>query len=110
MLRYILYEVDGPKVELFKEIDHMRNFIALQTLRLPIAGEVDLKIESTLKNRMIPPLLFIHFVENAFKYGVDSKNNPYIQFQFVDIPGGLIFKSVNKILQYTEHGQMKGSD
>jgi sensor histidine kinase YesM len=25
MLRYILYEVNGPKVELFKEIDHMRN-------------------------------------------------------------------------------------
>ncbi|PUV26148.1 MULTISPECIES: sensor histidine kinase [Sphingobacterium] len=108
MLRYILYEVDGPKVELFKEIDHMRNFIALQTLRLPIPGEVDLKIESTLKNRMIPPLLFIHFVENAFKYGVDSKNIPNIQFQFIDIPGGLVFKSTNKILQYTEHRSNEG--
>ncbi|CAM3531098.1 MULTISPECIES: sensor histidine kinase [Sphingobacterium] len=102
ILRYILYEVDGPKVELFKEIDHMRNFIALQTLRLPIEGHVDLKIDRAVKNRMIPPLLFIHFVENAFKYGVDSKNIPYIQFQFVDIPGGIAFKSVNKILLYTE--------
>lgn len=102
MLRYILYEVDGPKIELFKEIDHMHNFIALQTLRLPIAGEVDLQTESTLKNRMIPPLLFIHFVENAFKYGVNSKDAPYIKFQFIDIQGGLVFKSVNKILQHSK--------
>ncbi len=102
ILRYILYEVDGPKVELFKEIDHMRNFIALQTLRLPIKGDVGLHIESTVKNRMVPPLLFIHFVENAFKYGVDSKKSPHIQFQFIAIPGGIIFKSVNKILQSTD--------
>lgn len=102
ILRYILYEVDGAKVELFKEIEHMQNFIALQTLRLPIAGNVDLEIESNLKNRLIPPLLFIHFVENAFKYGVDSKNSPEIKFQFAQIPGGIIFKSSNKILQHTE--------
>lgn len=102
ILRYILYEVDGPKVELLKEIDHMRNFIALQTLRLPIEGNVDLKIESTLRNRMIPPLLFIHFVENAFKYGTDSKNSPDIQFHLMDIPGGVVFTSKNKILQQTE--------
>lgn len=102
MLRYILYEVDGPKVELFKEIDHMRNFIALQTLRLPIQGNVALDIEDKVKNRMIPPLLFIHFVENAFKYGVDSKTAPQIQFQFQETQGGIIFISRNRILQHTE--------
>ena len=100
ILRYILYEVDGPKVELFKEIEHMRNFIALQTLRLPVTGNIQLEIENDLKNRMIPPLLFIHFVENAFKYGVDSKNTPDIIFQFIKIPGGIAFKSSNKILQH----------
>lgn len=51
---------------------------------------------------MIPPLLFIHFVENAFKYGVDSKNTPDIIFQFIKIPGGIAFKSSNKILQHNQ--------
>lgn len=102
ILRYILYEVDGSKIELFKEIEHIRNFIALQTLRLPVAGNIELEIENDLKNRLIPPLLFIHFVENAFKYGVDSKNMPHIVFQFIKIPGGIAFKSRNKILQHTE--------
>ncbi|WP_333862156.1 sensor histidine kinase [Sphingobacterium sp.] len=102
MLRYILYEVDGPQVELFKEIDHMRNFIALQTLRLPVKGNVTLDIESSVKNRMVPPLLFIHFVENAFKYGVDSKTAPQIAFHFKEIPGGIAFISRNAILQHTE--------
>lgn len=102
ILRYILYEVDGPKVELFKEIDHMRNFIALQTLRLPVKGNIELDIESTLKNRLVPPLLFIHFVENAFKYGVDSKTPPQIQFLFKETKDGIEFVSRNKILRHTE--------
>jgi sensor histidine kinase YesM len=51
---------------------------------------------------MIPPLLFIHFVENAFKYGVDSKTAPQIQFQFQETQGGIIFISRNRILQHTE--------
>ncbi|WP_051959873.1 sensor histidine kinase [Sphingobacterium sp. ML3W] len=108
ILRYILYEVDGPQVELFKEIEHMRNFIALQTLRLPIAGNVNLKIENDLKNRMIPPLLFIHFVENAFKYGVDSKTAPEITFEFVEITGGIAFTSRNRILVYNEPRASEG--
>lgn len=102
ILRYILYEVEGPQVKIFKEIAHMQNFIALQTLRLPIEGKVALHIDNALKNRMIQPLLFIHFVENAFKYGVDSKNKPEIQFQFTDVWGGIIFSARNKILQYGE--------
>ena len=102
ILRYILYEVEGPKVELFKEVDHMRNFIALQTLRLPVEGSVNLNMESTVKNRMIPPLLFIHFVENAFKYGVDSQHAPDIQFQFREVPSGIVFTSRNKILQHIQ--------
>lgn len=108
ILRYILYEVDGPKVELFKEIEHMRNFIALQTLRLPIEGNVELTIDDAVKNRMIPPLLFIHFVENAFKYGVDSKNSPQIQFQFLETADGISFKSRNKILRHTESRTNEG--
>ncbi|HBW79350.1 MAG TPA: hypothetical protein DEF78_02475 [Sphingobacterium sp.] len=41
-------------------------------------------------------------MENAFKYGVDSKTEPQIQFQFQDTPGGIIFISRNSILQHTE--------
>lgn len=98
ILRYIIYEVEGSKVEFRKEIEHLRNFIELQSLRLPIEGNVILKVDENIQNQLIEPLLFIHFVENAFKYGIDSKNAPDIRFEFDNIPKGIIFKSKNKIL------------
>lgn len=98
ILRYIIYEVENNRVELHREIEHLKNFIELQSLRLPIPGDVVLDVKQGLKNRLIHPLLFIHFVENAFKYGVDSKTAPVIRFEFLNISGGIGFRSRNRIL------------
>jgi LytS/YehU family sensor histidine kinase len=98
ILRYILYEVEGNKVEFNREMEHLKNFIELQTLRLPIEGNVVFKVDENIQNFLIEPLLFIHFVENAFKYGIDSKNAPDITFEFRKIPKGILFSSQNKIL------------
>ena len=98
ILRYILYEVEGNKVEFNREMEHLKNFIELQTLRLPIEGNVAFNVDENINNFLIEPLLFIHFVENAFKYGIDSKNAPDIVFEFSKIPKGILFSSKNKIL------------
>ncbi len=98
ILRYILYDVEGNKVDFNREMEHLKNFIELQTLRLPIAGTVAFEVDDSIPNFIIEPLLFIHFVENAFKYGIDSKNAPDIHFKFKKIANGIIFKSKNKIL------------
>ena len=98
ILRYILYEVEGNKVEFNREMEHLKNFIELQTLRLPIEGTVAFNVDEKIHNFQIEPLLFIHFVENAFKYGIDSKNAPDIHFEFKKIANGILFKSKNKIL------------
>ncbi|WP_305953212.1 sensor histidine kinase [Emticicia oligotrophica] len=108
ILRYIIYEVEGSKVEFSREIEHLRNFIELQTLRLPIEGNVVFKVDENIKNYLIEPLLFIHFVENAFKYGIDSKNAPDIVFEFSTLPNGLTFYSKNKILLKKANIQNEG--
>lgn len=98
ILRYIIYEVSDSNVEINKEIEHLRNYIELQALRLPIEGSVEFQVSSSVKNYSIAPLLFIHFVENAFKYGVDSKNSPEIVFTLQNTDKGILFSSKNKIL------------
>lgn len=108
MLRYIIYEVEGSKVEFSREIEHLRNFIELQTLRLPIEGNVFFNVDENIKNYLIEPLLFIHFVENAFKYGIDSKNAPDISFEFSQIPNGISFHSKNRILLKKTNIQNEG--
>lgn len=108
ILRYIIYEVENNRVELRREIEHLRNFIELQMLRLPVSGTVLLKVDESLQNSMIHPLLFIHFVENAFKYGIDSKRPPDIRFEFTRIAGGIAFRSSNTILQANSSGPNEG--
>ena len=108
ILRYIIYEVGEAKVSIRQEVEHLNNYIELQSLRLPVPGIVEFKVSPTIGNQKIEPLLYIHFVENAFKYGIDSKNAPEIIFELDTHENQLVFKSKNKILnagnQLENHG------
>jgi two-component system, LytTR family, sensor kinase len=67
MLRYQLYELKGEKIQIEKEVGYLRDYIALQKLRMENC-EVDLKIEEQMDSFYIEPLLLVPFVENAFKH------------------------------------------
>jgi two-component system LytT family sensor kinase len=68
MLRYQLYECNCEAVEISREIQYLENFIELQRLRKEGNVKIDLYLEPGLSGFRIAPLLFIPFVENAFKY------------------------------------------
>ncbi len=73
LMRYSLVEANGSKVNLDKEMAYLENYITLQKLRLTEKTKVDFQIKGDTKNLMIPPMLFIPFIENAFKYGVSNE-------------------------------------
>jgi sensor histidine kinase YesM len=98
ILRYIIYEVDDTKVALSREVEHLRNYIELQTLRISDGTHIKFEVSDAIGNPLIEPLLFIHFVENAFKYGINGKNMPEIHFEISPIEKGIKFTSKNKIL------------
>jgi two-component system, LytTR family, sensor histidine kinase AlgZ len=75
MMRYMIYDSNYPQVPLSKEIEYMENYISLERLRLNEQIPINFKIEGDPKNYMITPLIFITFLENAFKHGVVN-NNP----------------------------------
>lgn len=68
MLRYGLYE-KAEKVPLKRELEHLLNFIELEKLRLDYTPDVTLELPEAHLEVLVPPLLFITFVENAFKHG-----------------------------------------
>jgi hypothetical protein len=72
MMRYMIYDSNYPKVPLSKEIEYMQNYISLERLRLNNQIPIDFKIEGTVDNILITPLIFITFLENAFKHGVSN--------------------------------------
>src|SRR5688572_7082860 len=75
MMRYMIYDSNHPRVLLNKEIEYMQNYISLERLRLNNQIPIHFKIEGSSENISIAPLIFITFLENAFKHGV-SNNNP----------------------------------
>lgn len=75
MMRYMIYDSNHPQVLLSKEIEYMQNYISLERLRLNNEIPIDFCIEGNVGNVLIAPLIFITFLENAFKHGV-SNNQP----------------------------------
>ena len=68
LLRYNLYEADVDMIAIEKEIKHLRNYVALQKARSNDNMEVTLDIHYSDGNVKVAPLIFMAFVENAFKY------------------------------------------
>ena len=89
LLRYVLYESSQPLVSVGKELDFIRNYIELMRIRL--AKNVELQTEINVQNQeaMIAPLLFITFIENAFKHGVSNNKPSFIHIRITQKDGEL---------------------
>jgi two-component system sensor histidine kinase AlgZ len=75
MMRYMIYDSNHPKVLLSKEIEYMQSYISLERMRLNDQIPIQFEVKGNIDNVWITPLIFITFLENAFKHGV-SNNNP----------------------------------
>jgi LytS/YehU family sensor histidine kinase len=75
MMRYMMYDSNHEFVPLSKEIEYMENYISLEKLRLNEEIPIHFRIEGTPDDILIAPLIFITFLENAFKHGVTSNQS-----------------------------------
>jgi two-component system, LytTR family, sensor kinase len=69
----MLYECNEQRVLLSKEIQYMQNYLDLERIRLPKSSEVVLTTEGHISDQMVAPLLFVPFVENSFKHGLNHQ-------------------------------------
>ncbi|WP_162054773.1 sensor histidine kinase [Pontibacter pamirensis] len=95
LMRYMLYESNDTLVSLEKEVEHIRNFIDLQKLRLREQTGIKFNIEGDLKGKQIAPMLLMTLVENAFKHGLVSKNEIGIIMNLVVKNNSLLFSTIN---------------
>jgi len=76
MMRYLLYDSDKHLVSLNNAIIFLKKYINLMKLRYTDSVTIDLDVKIDSHDEIvIVPLVFIPFVENAFKHGV-SYNKP----------------------------------
>lgn len=71
MMRYMLYECNEPEVPVSKEVNYIRNYLDLERLR---HKDLDIKfdVEGDMGDLKVAPLIFIAFIENAFKHGASN--------------------------------------
>lgn len=99
IMRYILSETDQNLVPLQNEIDFLHNYIDLQQVRLTEKVSVDFTIEGNTSELLIAPLIFIPFVENAFKYGISTKEKSSIAIHIKSEGTTIHFTSNNFVVQ-----------
>lgn len=97
MMRYMIYDSNVEKVSLDKEIQYIRSYIELQKLRVSVGDpfEITLEAEGVDMSAKLAPILFIPFVENAFKYGMNPNKPSYIRIRISSDRGRLHFHIVN---------------
>jgi sensor histidine kinase YesM len=94
VLRYQLYEANADKVLLKKDIEILRQYLELEKIRRD-NFQFSLNMNSNVSGILIPPFIFINFVENAIKHSLDSKGFSYITIDFSIKEGFLYFTCKN---------------
>ncbi len=73
IMRFMLYETMAEKILLSQEIEYIEKYIALQKIRTANANYVHFSVTGIIGNKMIAPMVFIPFIENAFKHTNNKK-------------------------------------
>jgi two-component system LytT family sensor kinase len=101
LMRYLIYDSDIKTVALKKEFEFMQNYIDLMQQRLTSKVKLLVNIQDDVPSVEIPPLIFITFVENAFKHGISYRNISFISISLKTEGDMLLFKCENSIADKT---------
>jgi len=97
LMRYMLYENENGKVLLTKEFEFVQSYIDIMKLRFDNDLFISLKLPENFDHQLtIPPMLFVSFIENAFKHGASYENNGKIGIAFSFDNNLLIFNCFNR--------------
>ena len=103
IMQYVLYDVKEPKIRLFTAINYIQNYLDLERLRYGDKIIANTEIIGNIEDVIVPPLLFLPFIENCFKHGAKNNDNIEVNISFENIEDKwLIFKVENSFNQNIE--------
>jgi sensor histidine kinase YesM len=109
LMRYLLYESEHGETLMSHEIDFMNNYIDLMKLRLSPKVELLVDFPGEYSDFTIAPLLFVPFVENAFKHGVSHRERSFIHISMKIDNGQIRFVSRNSKGKSSQPGDLQHS-
>ena len=104
ILKYMYDNTSVEKININNEIEYIRQYVELQKLRLNHHTKVIFESRTDEEHVLIPPMILITFVENAFKYGTSSEDCT-ILIRIIVEDGVLLFKTRNSIMKEKKEGK-----
>jgi sensor histidine kinase YesM len=95
MMRYVLNESGQDNQLLSDEIEFMNNYIDLMKLRIGAKTRLNVNFPAVYNDLMIPHLLFISLIENAFKYGISVQEDSFVNISLECGENNILFKCEN---------------
>ncbi|WP_158797078.1 sensor histidine kinase [Pedobacter sp. L105] len=96
LMRYTLYESNDQEVLLSREIEFIRDYLELESIRYGDEVNIDIQIEKPLEKQLIVPLIIFPFIENAFKHGPDASiESAWIKIHLKTVQNQLQFEVSN---------------
>jgi two-component system, LytTR family, sensor kinase len=104
MMRFMLYETKTEKVALAKELDYIEKYIALQKIRTSNPNYISYSVEGPVDGIFMASMIFIPFLENAFKYAENKKEENAIVVNILVEGSKINFTCKNKYLKKDNDG------
>ncbi len=98
LMRYMLYESSKPRITLSDETAFLRNYLNLMRQRYPanaVSITSDFPVDAAARRITLPPLLFLVFIENAFKHGISYQQPSFVSVSIKMAGDTLTFNCMN---------------
>jgi sensor histidine kinase YesM len=108
MMRYVLYDTQNSTTQLSQEIAFIKDYISLMQLRLTDAVKISFTSPGSLRDLPVAPMIFLPFVENAFKHGVSAVQPSVINIA-IEQKDYLIELKVNNTINKEQNNNLEAS-
>ncbi len=99
LLRYQLYDCAKEKVALKDEIEYLKNYLKLDKLRKSNTT-IEFDVKGDINRKMVAPFLFMPFVENAVKHGINPDGESFLSINF-EVGKEIYFRVANSKSPHT---------
>ena len=100
LMRFMLYDSSKPLIPLAEEIAFLNKYLNLIRQRYPddkVNITSDFPSAADTQGIYVPPLLFLVFIENAFKHGVSYQRSSYVAVNIELADGFIRFHCMNSV-------------
>nr|WP_246615781.1 histidine kinase [Aquimarina litoralis] len=96
IMRFMLFETKTDTILLTKELEYIEKYLALQKIRTANERYINYQVTGSPNGKEIAPMIFLPFIENAFKHTSNKKIDNAITIHIFIEEGSIRFECNNK--------------